>query len=181
MTGKRAIRLVSTPLALIILLGLLSAGAYWGFKQVTAPIPTPPPTPCDTQTMTDLTPAAVTVRVYNSGSRRGLATSIGQSLRTAGFQVETVGNTTTRALTTLIIGAAADAPEVQFVASWFINPEVQADGRADHTVDIIVGNDYTGMAPSPPPSLTLPSGEVCLPATPTPTPTPGATPSDQPT
>ena len=177
MTGRRVIRLISTPLSLIVLLGLLSAGAVWGFKQVTAPIPVAPPTPCATQTLDELTPASVTVRVYNSGSKRGLASSIGQSLRTAGFQVETVDNTTIRALSTLIIGAAVDNPEVQFVASWFVEPEIQADGRPDHTVDIIVGNDYAGLAPDPPASMALPSGEVCLPATPTPTPSP----TDQPT
>jgi len=167
-TGQRVIRLISTPLALLILLGLLSAGAVWGFKQVTAPIPTVPPEPCATQTMTELTPAAVTVRVYNAGTRRGLASSIGQSLRTAGFQVETIGNTTTRVLTTLIVGADVDNPEVQFVASWFVDPEIQADGRPDHTVDIIIGNDYPGLIPDAPTSLPLPAGQVCLPATPEP-------------
>jgi len=53
---------------------------------------------------------------------------------------------------------------------------IQADGRANHTVDVYVGNSFditVGMVPGAPTSLTVPSGEVCLPASETPTPTPG--------
>jgi len=136
--------------------------------------------------MTEMTTGAVTVNVYNGGSMSGLAGRIADSLRKGGFVVGTVANSTTKILTISIVGNATDSPEVQLVASWFNDPEVQADGRADHSVDIVVGNGFdinAGMAASPPSSIDIPAGEACLPATGTPsaTATDQATPGDQPT
>jgi len=188
--AKKVMRLLSTPVTLIILLGLLAGGVVWGYKAVTARVAGPPPPPCVTVPMTELTTASVTVNVYNSGDQRGLAGRVADTLRQGGFLIGTVDNADTKVLTILIVGAAADNPEVQLVASWFVNPEIQADGRPDHTVDIYVGNSYdetNAMVPDPPASLQISSGEVCLPPTETPTPEAGSSeqpepePGDEPT
>jgi hypothetical protein len=178
---RKVLRAISTPLTLLILLGILGYGAWWGYKTVTAEVPPPPATPCVTMGIEDLTPASVTVNVYNGGDLRGLASSIGKALREGGFIVGTVGNTDTRVRATVIVGASRYSPEVTLVASWFVDPEIMEDGRIDHTVDVLVGNEYdqgSGMVENPPTSVPVTSGNVCLPETPTPTPTPE--PSDEP-
>ena len=128
----------------------------------------------------ELTPATVTVNVYNGGDLRGLASTIGKVLREGGFIVNTVANTTTRVRATVIVGSSRYSPEVTLVASWVINPEIVEDGRIDHTVDVLVGNEYaqtSGMVDNPPKSMPIPSGDVCLPELPTPTAEPSAEPT----
>jgi len=184
--AKKVVRMLSTPITLIILLGLLAAGVWWGYKSVSARV-VHPATPCVTVPMTDLSTSAVTVNVYNSGSQRGLAARVSATLANGGFMIGTVGNSDNGILTVLIMGAAADDPEVQLVAAWFVEPEIQTDGRADHTVDVYVGNSFdenTAWVSGAPTSLQIPSGEVCLPATATPTasepPVEGPQPESQP-
>ena len=170
---------MSTPITLVVLLGLLCVGVLWGYKAVTAKVEGPPPPNCIPIPMTELTPDAVTVNVYNGGSQRGLAGRIADALEAGGFVIADIDNTEVRVLTILIIGAAVDNPEVLLVAGWFVDPQIQADSRPDHSVDVILGGSYdeaTGMTESPPMSLEIPSGEVCLPKKDDPT--PSATPTD---
>ena len=164
--------MVSTPITLVILLGLLAAGVWWGYKSVTAKV-VKTTTPCVTMAMTELTTSSVTVNVYNSGSQVGLAAKVSGVLTEGGFLKGTVGNSDNNVQTVMIMGANTDDPEVRLVAAWFMDPVLQADGRANHTVDVYVGNSFddgTGMVPGAPTSLEVPSGEVCLPASATPTP-----------
>ena len=165
-------RAISTPITLIILLGLLSAGVWWGYKSVSTRV-AGSSTPCVTMAMKELATSAVTVNVFNSGSRTGLAARISDALIAGGFIKGTVSNSSNNVQTVMIIGANIDDPEVQLVAAWFVEPAIQADGRADHSVDVYVGDSYnedTGMVADAPTSLQIPSGEVCLPASATPTP-----------
>ena len=192
MSAKKVVRTLSTPITLVILLGLLAAGVWWGYKTVTAKV-VKTTTPCVTMAMTELTTASVTVNVYNSGSQVGLAGQVSLALTDGGFLKGTVGNSDNNVQTVMIMGANADDPEVQLVAAWFIEPVIQADGRVSHTVDVYIGDSFdyqTGMVSGAPTSLEIPSGEVCLPASPTPTaeptepglagpPAPGTEPTDE--
>ena len=180
MNVRKVIRLASTPVTMLVLLSLLAIGVFWGYKAVTAKVPGPLPPACVTVSMPELTTSAVTVNVYNAGTKAGLAKRISGALSGGGFVVDKVANTEQVVQTILIIGAAEDNPEVQLVAAWFANPVIHADGRPDHSVDVVVGSDFNeqeGMVAEPPASLQLPSGEVCLPA-PTPTPAPTEDPTD---
>ena len=182
MSAKKVVRMVSTPITLVILLGLLTAGLWWGYKSVTARV-VQTTTPCVTMSMTELTTSSVTVTVYNSGSLSGLAARVSDVLAGGGFLMRQPGNSDNNVQTVMIMGANADDPEVQLVAAWFVEPVIQADGRASHTVDVYVGNSFdetTGMIPDAPRSLQIPTGEVCLPASGTPTPVPGDEPVDGP-
>ena len=45
----RVFRIVRTPITLLILLGVLMWGAWWGYTNILAPIPKVPPPPCGTR------------------------------------------------------------------------------------------------------------------------------------
>ena len=180
MNAKKVVRTVSTPVTLVILLGLLAAGVWWGYKIVSAKV-VQTTTPCVTMSMTELTTSSVTVNVYNSGSMAGLAGRVSTVLVNGGFLMGTVGNASNNVQTVMITGANSDDPEVRLVAAWFVDPAIQADGRANHTVDVYVGNSFdekTGMVPDAPMSLPISTGQVCLPASATPTPETTEEPAD---
>ena len=160
-----------SPITLLILLILLFAGAWWGYRNVMSPLPKPDPIPCVSETVgAELGASKVTVRVYNAGETTGLATRIGRTLSAKGFIVKTKDNIDQDVTKALIIGSNENDPEVKLVAGFFINPEIRGDGRIDHIVDIIVGNDFEGMNTEAPVTVPVEGGVVCLPPTATPTP-----------
>lgn len=179
MSIRKVIRALSTPVTLGILFAIMIGGVWWGYQIMTTKVVSQR-TPCVTMPMSELTTSSVTVNIFNAGDQVGLASRIADVLRDGGYVIHKVGNTDEKAVTTLIIGTAINSPEVELVASWFVNPEIRADERIDHSVDILVGNGYEeekGMASEPPTSITISGDTICLPATPTPTYTP--TPTDK--
>ena len=44
-----------------------------------------------------------------------------------------------------------------------LGPDVEADGRIDHTVDVIIGSEQPGAAGQPGLKVALPDGQACLP------------------
>ena len=179
MNGRKVMRRLSTPITLVILLGLLGTGVVWGYKAVTAKLPGVPIPTCEIVDMKVLKPPAVTVNVYNSGTMRGLAGRVSDRLAEGGFTIKKVTNTEAKVLTVLIRGAASDNPEVLLVAARFIEPQVESDGRPDHSVDVILGSSFDekkGYAKKPLEEMPIPSGQICLPPSVTPTATPTPTP-----
>ena len=85
----RVFRVVRTPITLIVLLAALVYAAYWGYTNVIAPVPAPPPTPCVQQSLPkgQLSTAQVYIKVFNGGNSRGLAANVSRSLRSKGFKV----------------------------------------------------------------------------------------------
>ena len=75
----RIFRIVRTPITLLILLGVLLYGAWWGYRNIIQPVPKIPPPPCVEQTVAkgQLRANQVTVKVFNGGDRRGLAVDVG--------------------------------------------------------------------------------------------------------
>jgi hypothetical protein len=159
---------------LILLLGILVAGALWGYNLIVTGIKPVQPTPCVMVPMSELTPGSVVVRVYNGGSVRGRANNEAKALRELGYIVTSVGNTDEYINQPIIVGFSADSPEVQLLASRYIEPLIRADGRLDHTVDLLVGDAELPLAPEPLTALPVATGRVCIApqAIPTPTPTP---------
>jgi hypothetical protein len=164
----RIFRIVRTPVTLLILLGVLLYGAWWGYHNVIAPIPPPAPQPCVTQSIAkgQLKSNQVTVSVYNGGDRKGLAADVGRALRGKGFKVLRTANTEENVQKTVIIGADAKSPEVVFVKSFFKDSVVRTDKRVDHSVDVLVGNKYAGFNKGAKTTYEVKSRTVCLPAQP---------------
>lgn len=179
---RRIIRAIKTPVMLLLLLAFVGYGAAWGYEHATAPLPPRPLTPCVPINVGDtLTPQFVQVRVLNGGNRGGLAKNTATFLRAYDFRVIKVNNTDERLANTVIVGNSEDDPEVRLVAGFFKDATVRADGRADHVVDVLLG-DKTSYFTNPKVTSVAVDGPVCLPAdtkvpTPTPTPTPSPTPT----
>jgi hypothetical protein len=164
----RIFRIVRTPVTLLILLGVLLYGAWWGYNNVIAPVPPAAPDPCVTQTVAkgQLKSNLVTVSVYNGGDKKGLAADVGRSLRGKGFKVLRTSNTEENVQKTVIIGADPKAPEVLFVKTFFKDSVVRSDKRVDHSVDILVGNKYAGFNKNAKTTYEVKSSTVCLPSQP---------------
>ena len=165
------LRAVRTPLTLLVLLGILCWGAWWGYTNVIREVPATPPAPCVDQKVPkgQLKSSQVTVSIYNGGQKRGLAGDVGRAMRDRGFKVQRTGNTGEKVQKTTIVGASTKNPEVLLVKGFFKNADVRADKRVDGSVDVLVGNRYGGFNKSAKQTYTVKSETVCLPA-PTPTP-----------
>lgn len=171
----RLFRLIATPIVLLVLLGLLLWSASWGWRNLTAPLPTPDPTPCVTQPVDVVTPDKVSVRVLNGGFTSGLAGQASGRLETAGFKIVTVGNTDERVTSTVIRGNAENDAALQLTASYFNGATIEHDDRVDGTIDVFVGSDFGGYGEGPLTETTSNTGNLCVPPTPEATPIPDAT------
>lgn len=162
---QRYVRMFGTPITLLVLVAVLFLGARWGMRNVLAPVPPAPLTPCTTQKVGPaLNASEVSVQVFNGGPTSGLAGSVASQLRAAGFKVVKTGNTETAVTVTQVVGAAVDNPEVKLVAGYFKGAKVVADGRADHTVAVLVGNKDTGFTRDAANQVPVSGGVACLPA-----------------
>lgn len=168
----RVFRIVRVPLTLLVLLGVLAYGAWWGYTNVIRPLPAPAPDPCVETSVTkgQLTANQVTVSVFNGGNRRGLAGDVGRSLRERGFRVQRTTNTQEKIGVTVIIGAGAKNPEVLLVNGFFRGATIKVDKRKDRSVDVLVGDRYGGFNKKARTSVSVKAPTVCLPSVRTPSP-----------
>jgi hypothetical protein len=166
----RILRAVRTPFTLLVLLGILCYGAWWGWSNVIREVPPAPPAPCVEQKLAKnrLKTSQVTVSVFNGGDKRGLAGDVGRSLRERGFKVQTTTNTLQKVQETVIVGAGTKNPEVLLVKRFFKDAEVKADKRVDGSVDVLVGNRYGGFNKKAKTTYKVKSSKACLPAQPAP-------------
>ncbi|GAA3568565.1 hypothetical protein GCM10022197_26020 [Microlunatus spumicola] len=162
----RIFRVIRTPVTLLVLLAALVYAAYWGYTNVIAPVPPPPPTPCVEQTLPkrQLATKQVYVKVFNGGNSRGLAANVGRAMRSSGFKVTGTTNTIEKISETVIVGSGERDPEVLLTKSFFKGATVRADGRADHTVDVLVGNKYAGYNKNAKKTLSVDADSLCLPS-----------------
>ena len=172
----RIFRAVRTPFTLLVLLGVLCYGAWWGWTNVIREVPAAPPAPCVKQRVPkgQLRSSQVVVSIYNGGEKRGLAGDVGRAMRSRGFKVQRTANTAEKVQKTTIVGASAKNPEVLLVKSFFKDAVVRPDKRVDGSVDVLVGNRYGGFNKNARTSYTVKRATVCLPAPPTPSPTLGS-------
>ena len=152
-----------TALLLLLMLGVLSCAGWVGVQQLTSPL-TVTTTPCDSTTVVgSLESTMVTVTVYNTGSRRGLATGLMTQLKGKGFNVIGARNSDQIIVSTTIVGGAAYAPEVLLVAGFFPDSVTESDGRVDHTVDVFVNDDFTEFDEQASTSIDVASAVICTP------------------
>lgn len=158
---NQVIRILKTPITLLVLLAIVIFGGYWGLHAATMPIPKNS-NPCvSTDVGKELTPSWVEVRSLNAGGAGNLAKTTATFLRAYGFNVIRVNNSDRDVEKTVVVGNAADSPEVKLVQQFFPGSVTEGDGRADHVVDVLLG---TKPQSAQNPVTTFPvSGPICLP------------------
>lgn len=189
MNVRKVVQVLKTPVTLLLLLGVLGYGAYWGYKQVTLDTTRPDATCVMQDVGPTLTPDKVTVRVFNGGETGNHAKTTRSFLQAFDFHVIMFNNSDEKVETTTVIGNSADDPEVKLVAQMFDGAVTEGDGRADHVVDVIVPTQYQDLskAGDNPVTTIAVDGPVCLPVINTatesasPTPDTSTTPSPSPT
>ncbi len=158
------IRAIKTPVTLLLLLAFVGFAAKWGLERAREEIPDQPRLPCVVQTVgPKLKPSHVVVYVYNATDRNGLAKRAGQVLLADGFKVLRRVNAEEKIEKTTIVGVEENSPEVVLVRSYLPKAKFVADGRPDHSVDLLLGEDFKEFNSKPMKSVPLPDETACLP------------------
>lgn len=148
-----------SAVTILVLIGLLVAGAYYGWQSISAPLPGD-----DEPESTERRPRCedgfargdvvqtkdVTVSVYNAGSRSGLADQTRSELTARGFIPGDVGNAPAeleevrfvRVLAPSAKDPTARLVALQFGRNTYIEPVEQDLGPG---VEVIVGDDFVGL------------------------------------
>ncbi|WP_327639272.1 LytR C-terminal domain-containing protein [Kribbella sp. NBC_00482] len=164
-----------TPITMVILLGILAGGGWWGWNSLVNSSAEPT---CTEQKLTNnrLVPKQVVLNVYNGGARAGSASRVADALKQRAFNIDKVANEPKGDKVDVVAlrGAAADAPEMLLVAGQLNQKAVMiADGRTDHTVDLVIGAGFGSVKLKGIPSVTVaPGATVCLPVIHSPQPVP---------
>ena len=160
---------------MVILLGILVGGGWWGWNSLVNSSAEPT---CTEQKLTNnrLVPKQVVLNVYNGGARAGSAGRVAEALEKRGFNIDKIANEPKGDKVDVVVlrGAAVDAPEVLLVQGQ-LNQKAQlvADGRTDHTVDLVIGAGFGSVKLKGAPSVAVaPGTTVCLPVIHTPQPIP---------
>lgn len=160
------------PVTLLILLGILSAAAWYGAKAVLENRPKPEAvvTCATTKARKDaqVKSSQVTVNVYNGGTRAGQARRIAAELRTRGFKVATVGNISEKSVVKKAeVRSKQNTPQAQLVARQVSGAKIVKVTTHDATVDLVIGDDLDELTAKAPTTLKI-TGKVvtCRTATP---------------
>lgn len=107
-----------------------------------------------------LLPRAVTVNVYNSTDRAGLAASVAKTLRTQGFKVAEVANDPLgRSISGVgeIRYGRLGAAGATLAATRLSGARLVVDARTDATVDLVLGDKFTVLKVPPKVATAKPS------------------------
>ena len=96
-----------------------------------------------------VTPGSVTINVYNTTARSGLAATVAKSLRNQGFKVGAVDNdplgTSIQGVGEIRHGPAGN-PGTLLAATRLPGARIVQDNRTDVTVDVVLGNKFTALS-----------------------------------
>ena len=168
----RVFRIVRTPLTLLVLLGVLAYGAWWGYTNVLKPLPPPAADPCVEQKVTkgQLTPVRSPSASTTGANAAGWPVTSGEPYASVASSCSGPPTPARRSGSPSIIGAAAKNPEVLLVSGFFRGAVIKADKRKDRSVDVLVGDRYGGFNKNAKASISVKTPTVCLPSVRTPSP-----------
>jgi hypothetical protein len=151
-SSRRARRRRALITLTIVVLMLFFAFWYaYSYYRASSERTAAPPAACPSPTAASAPqPRSITVNVYNATNRTGLAARIATEVRTRGFKVATVANDP---LQKTITGPAevrygkAAKPSSTVVLGLVKGARAVQDGRADASVDLVLGEKFTALAP----------------------------------
>ena len=158
-----------TAIILVVLVALLAGAFYYAASYFNRPS-NPAASGCPTSDFTAgagpvaITPAQITVNIYNATNRAGLAASTAKDVKARGFVIGQVTNDPLK--------KKIDAPaEVRFgpngkaaadlVAKLVEGAAPTQDTRADATVDLVIGNGFKALVVAPTPTATAAVTNPC--------------------
>jgi LytR cell envelope-related transcriptional attenuator len=155
-----------TPVTMIILLGMLVGGFWWGWNSLINSSAEPN---CVEQELPNnrLVPKQVVVNVYNGGAKAGTAARVAEELEKRGFNIGKIANEPKgdKIDVVSVRGTSDTSPELKLVAGQLAQKALTVgDNRPDHIVDIVVGVGFSKLNTKGMPSVAVPPGSVqCLP------------------
>ncbi|HEX2704199.1 MAG TPA: LytR C-terminal domain-containing protein [Candidatus Lustribacter sp.] len=151
-TTYRAKRKRRTAITLGFAIAVLAGAFYYGYTYWTAG--TSASTACPTGGVTrtipagQVAPSSVTVNVYNTTAKAGLAARTGDALRAVGFKIGKVSNDPLRRTVAKIAEiryGAKGAKQAKTVLGFVPGSTLVKDKRADASVDLAVGQGFVAV------------------------------------
>lgn len=108
--------------------------------------------PTGKATPTARTPAQVTVNVYNATERSGLAAKTAADIRKRGYKVSTVSNDPLQrnvAIPAEVRYGTSGTASAKLVLTLVKGSKGVKDGRADSSVDLVLGEKFTALTAAP--------------------------------
>ena len=139
--------------AIVIAIVLLSLGGAFYYASTYFRDTTPRPGPCTTEQPVDpLRPSDVSLNVYNSTNRQGLAGAVAKTARERGFTVKVISNDPKNAGVKQVAqirfgpegAASARLLKLHVPQAVYVN-----DKRKDDTVDLVVGRAWKSFGKVP--------------------------------
>jgi LytR cell envelope-related transcriptional attenuator len=157
-----------TPVTLVVLVGILAGGAWWGWNSLTESTAEPV---CEWQQLPNgkLTPDQVEVNVYNAGARDGTARATADALRKRGFRIGRIANEPSgqKIRGVAVRGAGSNVPQTRLLQLQMKQKApIVVDQRTDPSVDVLVGAGFTGLNTGLVTSVPVPGGRACVPVNP---------------
>jgi hypothetical protein len=140
------------PLIFLLVLALAAAGVWWNVLRVEKQQVAEQEKACEAvaEAPPSLDPATLTLRVFNATDTAGLANTVAEALRARGFVVGEVANDSSGREVTGV-GELRHGPRgndaATFVRLYLPQSGDFLDTRATATVDLVIGPDFTGLAP----------------------------------
>jgi hypothetical protein len=158
-----------TTITLVALGVLLMIAAVWGWNATMKPLPAKVDSPVCVDSPVSagekVYPQQVTVSVYNSGTREGLAGRTMQLLRDAGFSRGQAGNAASAKVDDVEIWTTTpDSPDVQLLAT-YLGDDVDIERREGPGVGvtIVVGDRFRNLAEGQRSIVAEADAEICSP------------------
>ena len=157
-----------SPLTLLVLVLLVVGGAIWGWNALTAGTGSNAATPqdCSTQTLSPggrLRAHQITVSVFNAGTVQGLATETLDQLHGRGFEKGVAADAQAKVHKVAIWTSTTHDPAVTLVAHQFKGKVkiVKTDSVLGEGIQVIVGNQFPGLAKAKTSIQVKKPAEVC--------------------
>jgi len=139
------------PLIFLLVLALAAAGVWWNVLRVEKKQAAEQEQACEAvaEAPPSLDPATLTLRVFNATETGGLANTVAEALRARGFVVDEVANDSSGREVTGV-GELRHGPRgadaAEYVRLYLPGAGDFPDTRADATVDVVVGPEFTTLA-----------------------------------
>ena len=140
------------PLIFLLVLAVAAGAVWWNVLQDDRERKAREAAACASaeQALPSLDPTTVTVRVYNATDQAGLASTVADELRNRGFDVAEFANDPTEREVTGT-GELRHGPRgndaAAFLGAFLPGAEDYLDVRATAVVDVVIGPEFTGLAP----------------------------------